>query len=155
MHHGVFSTTNIIINREPKVSFGFIERCLVIMRISKTKEVPTRTSKTIHSVSFSLRWAATLRTGRMNKTIDSCEWAAAIATRFIFINIRQYYWQLIFWHWYYAVFFTMYNRYWCAPVTLTTNQPITHLVVDDFFSTFLLRQPSDYFIPGNFTAQAS
>ena len=110
------------------------------MGITVTEEVPRRTCPLRHSVGFPSCCRTALRALAVDERFDLCQRAFAVLAGFEILYRRQTQRQLVIGYRHHAALRAVHDGDRFAPVTLTVERPVLHLVLYALFAAALFCQ---------------
>ena len=107
-----------------------IEDFILILRIRVSEEIPRRVNEGVHCIGFSFRRTATRGTSGVHKRFNGGQ-RIAFAKMLSSHGWKQNR-QIFIWNSYWTTRVAMNDRYWCTPVSLSADQPISNLELNGF-----------------------
>ena len=127
-------TAVVPIDRTPIFKLFGVSQCLVIMGINITQEIPRRACPLRHCVRLSLCVCAAFRAFAIYERINLCKRAFAILTGLKILNLRQFKRKLVIGNGNHSALGAVNNRNRLAPIALTVERPVFHLVLNTLFA---------------------
>ena len=141
-------TAVIPVYGHPVFDLVMIRECLVVVGIHITKEIPGGSCPLGHGIGLSLRRAAALGAGAVDKFRDPGQRGLAVLTGLKVLDLRQAQRQFLIRNRHDAAVGAVDQRNGLAPVTLSVEGPVFHLVLDTGMADALFYQVFGHFGDG-------
>ena len=141
VEHGMLDAADVLVDGQPVVGDGALERLLVVGRIGIADEVPGRVDERVHRVRLAEGRTAALRTGRVDPVLCGRERRAAL--RGDLGDVGQENGELVVRHGHLPTRGAVDDRDRTAPVALPREEPVAQAIPDRRLSEPALGEPGD------------
>ena len=141
-------TAVIPVDIHPVFQLVHVGKCCIVLRIDVAQIIPGRACPLRHRVRLTLGSAAALRASAVHEAVDLGKRGLTVLTGHELFDFRKPQRKLLIRNAYHTAVRAMDDRYRLAPVSLTVESPILHLILNACFADSLLLKVLDHAFNG-------